>query len=139
MKDNFCFVKFEHSQYQAGVVGVRLNEPFGKNDLVFFKTVSNQLFHIVRLMKVIEDLESAQLSVKILSEYDPLTMLYNRRTFERYVRETIEKSSRTGSMFSIVLIDIDDFKLINDVYTSGEKFKEAGNLLGKKSWQGGGL
>jgi GGDEF domain-containing protein len=67
-------------------VGVRLKEPFGKDDLVFFKTVSNQLFHIVRLMKVIEDLESAQLSVKFLSEYDPLTMLYNRRTFERYVR-----------------------------------------------------
>jgi diguanylate cyclase (GGDEF)-like protein len=115
-KDNFCFAKFEHDQYQAGVVGVRLKEPFDKNDLVFFKTVSNQLFHIVRLMKVIEDLESAQLSVKFLSEYDPLTMLYNRRTFEWYVRDNIEKSSRTGSMFSIVLIDIDDFKLINDVY-----------------------
>ncbi|AHE96746.1 hypothetical protein THERU_01390 [Thermocrinis ruber] len=115
-KDNFCFAKFEHGQYQAGVVGVRLNEPFGKDDLVFFKTVSNQLFHIVRLMKVIEDLESAQLSVKFLSEYDPLTMLYNRRTFERYVRDNIEKSLKTGSMFSIVLIDIDDFKLINDVY-----------------------
>jgi len=115
-KDNFCFAKFEHGQYQAGVVGVRLKEPFGKDDLVFFKTVSNQLFHIVRLMKVIEDLESAQLSVKFLSEYDPLTMLYNRRTFERYVKDYIEKSSKTGSMFSIVLIDIDDFKLINDVY-----------------------
>jgi diguanylate cyclase (GGDEF)-like protein len=115
-KDNFCFAKFEHGQYQAGVVGVRLNEPFGRNDLVFFKTVSNQLFHIVRLMKVIEDLESAQLSVKFLSEYDPLTMLYNRRTFERYVRDNIEISSKTGFMFSIVLMDIDDFKLINDVY-----------------------
>jgi diguanylate cyclase (GGDEF)-like protein len=67
-------------------------------------------------MKVIEDLESAQLNVKFLSEYDPLTMLYNRRTFERYVRETIERSSRTGSMFSIVLMDIDDFRIINDVY-----------------------
>jgi diguanylate cyclase (GGDEF) domain len=115
-KDNFCFAKFEHGQYQVGVVGVRLKEPFGKDDLVFFKTVSNQLFHIVRLMKVIEDLESAQLSIKFLSEYDPLTMLYNRRTFERYVRYSIEISSKTGSMFSIVLIDIDDFKLINNVY-----------------------
>lgn len=115
-KDNFCFAKFEYGQYQVGVMGVRLKEPFGKDDLVFFKTVSNQLFHIVRLMKVIEDLESARLSVKFLSEYDPLTMLYNRRTFERHVRDNIERGSRTGSMFSIVLIDIDDFKLINDVY-----------------------
>jgi diguanylate cyclase (GGDEF)-like protein len=133
-KDNFCFAKFEHGQYQAGVVGVRLKEPFGKDDLVFFKTVSNQLFHIVRLMKVIEDLESAQLSVKFLSEYDPLTMLYNRRTFEWYVRDNIERSSRTGSMFSIVLIDIDDFKLINDVYghqTADMVLKELSERLKK--------
>jgi len=133
-KDNFCFAKFEHGQYQAGVVGVRLKEPFGKDDLVFFKTVSNQLFHIVRLMKVIEDLESAQLSVKFLSEYDPLTMLYNRRTFELYVRDEIERSSKTGSMFSIVLIDIDDFKLINDVYehqTADMVLKELSERLKK--------
>ncbi|MFZ8787113.1 bifunctional diguanylate cyclase/phosphodiesterase [Thermocrinis sp.] len=133
-KDNFCFAKFEHDQYQAGVVGVRLKEPFGEDDLVFFKTVSNQLFHIVRLMKVIEDLESAQLSVKFLSEYDPLTMLYNRRTFERYVRDEVERSSRTGSMFSIVLIDIDDFKLINDVYghqTADMVLKELSERLKK--------
>jgi diguanylate cyclase (GGDEF)-like protein len=133
-KDNFCFVKFEHGQYQAGVVGVRLDEPFGKDDLVFFKTISNQLFHIVRLMKVIEDLESAQLSVKLLSEYDPLTMLYNRRTFERYVRDNIEISSKPSSMFSIVLIDIDDFKLINDVYgqqTADMVLKELSERLKK--------
>jgi len=133
-KNNFCFAKFEYGQYQAGVVGVRLKKPLGKDDLVFFKTVSNQLFHIVRLMKVIEDLESAQLSVKFLSEYDPLTMLYNRRTFERYVKETIERSSRTGSMFSIVLIDIDDFKLINDVYghqTADMVLKELSERLKK--------
>jgi len=133
-KDNFCFAKFELGQYQVGVVGVRLKEPFGKDDLVFFKTVSNQLFHIVRLMKVIEDLESAQLSVKLLSEYDPLTMLYNRKTFKWYVRESIERSSRTGSVFSIVLIDIDDFKLINDVYghqTADMVLKELGERLKK--------
>jgi diguanylate cyclase (GGDEF)-like protein len=133
-KDNFCFAKFEYGQYQAGVVGVRLKEPFGKDDLVFFKTVSNQLFHIVRLMKVIEDLESAQLSVKFLSEYDPLTMLYNRRTFERYVRDNIEISSRTSSVFSIVLIDIDDFKLINNVYghqTADMVLKELSKRLKK--------
>jgi diguanylate cyclase (GGDEF) domain len=133
-KDNFCFAKFEHGQYQAGVVGVRLKEPFGKDDLVFFKTVSNQLFHIIRLMKVIEDLESAQLSVKFLSEYDPLTMLYNRKTFESYVKDYIEISSKTGSMFSIVLIDIDDFKLINDVYghqTADMVLKELSERLKK--------
>jgi diguanylate cyclase (GGDEF)-like protein len=133
-KDNFCFAKFEHGHYQVGVVGVRLKEPFGKNDIVFFKTVSNQLFHIVRLMKVIEDLESAQLSVKFLSEYDPLTMLYNRKTFKWYVRDSIEKSSRTGSAFSIVLIDIDDFKLVNDVYghhTADMVLKELGERLKK--------
>ncbi|WP_333784732.1 EAL domain-containing protein [Thermocrinis sp.] len=115
-KNSLCFAKFEHSQYQVGVAGVRLKEPCDKGDLAFFKTISNQLFHIVRLMKVIEDLQSAQLSIKFLSEYDPLTMLYNRRTFEMYLKDNIQISSRTGSVFSVALIDIDNFKLINDVY-----------------------
>ncbi|WP_448583944.1 bifunctional diguanylate cyclase/phosphodiesterase [Thermocrinis sp.] len=115
-KDGLCFAKFEYDNYEAGVVGVRLKENFEEEDLAFFKTISNQLFHIVRLMKVIEDLQSAQLSIKFLSEYDPLTMLYNRRTFERYVKDEIQISSGTGSVFSILLIDIDGFKLINDIY-----------------------
>ena len=61
-------------------------------------------------------------------------MLYNRKTFGSYVRDNIEKSSRTASIFSIVLIDIDDFKLINDVYghhTADMVLKELSERLKK--------
>jgi diguanylate cyclase (GGDEF)-like protein len=57
----------------------------------------------------VERLILSSLFIKIFTEEDAKLLL-------AYVRDSIEKSSRTGSTFSIVLIDIDDFKLINDVY-----------------------
>ena len=110
------FVKFEQDSYQAGIIGLRKVRTFEKDDFLFLKTIANQLFHVVRLMKVIEDLEKAQLSVRFLSEYDPLTLLYNRRTFEELLQERIEQSQRTMSVFSLIFIDVDGFKLINDTY-----------------------
>ncbi len=110
------FCKFESSSYQAGVIGFRKEKDFDKEELLFLKTVSNQLFHVIRLMKIIEDLEKAQESVKFLSEYDPLTMLYNRRTFEEALAEEIDRADRFGEQLCILFIDVDNFKVINDTY-----------------------
>jgi len=110
------FVKFEQDSYQTGIIGLRKVRAFEKDDFLFLKTIANQLFHVVRLMKVIEDLEKAQLSVRFLSEYDPLTLLYNRKTFEELLQERIEQSQIAMSVFSLIFIDVDGFKLINDTY-----------------------
>jgi diguanylate cyclase (GGDEF)-like protein len=47
---------------------------------------------------------------------DSLTGLYNRRHFEEQVREEIERSQRYHRPFSIVLLDLNDLKQINDRY-----------------------
>lgn len=47
---------------------------------------------------------------------DPLTNLYNRRFFDKNLFKECEKSLRTNSYLSLILIDIDDFKKINDKY-----------------------
>jgi diguanylate cyclase (GGDEF)-like protein len=45
---------------------------------------------------------------------DSLTGLYNRRYFrETYARE-IDRAKRTGTPFSIAMLDVDEFKQIND-------------------------
>ncbi|WP_448587463.1 bifunctional diguanylate cyclase/phosphodiesterase [Thermocrinis sp.] len=116
LKGSTMFVKFEQENYQAGIIGLRKEGNFQREDFMFLETVSNQLFHVVKLMKVIEDLEKAQLSIRLLSEYDPLTLLHNRRSFEKHIQENIDRSQRTKSVFSLMLIDIDNFKVINDTY-----------------------
>ncbi|HET9333361.1 MAG TPA: diguanylate cyclase [Gemmatimonadota bacterium] len=45
---------------------------------------------------------------------DPLTGLFNVRAFHRALAEEIERSERTGSAFSLLMIDIDYLKRVND-------------------------
>ena len=54
-----------------------------------------------------------------LREYattDPLTRLSNRRTFEERVRDELLKTVRNQSQLSVVLVDLDHFKLVNDAH-----------------------
>ncbi len=51
-----------------------------------------------------------------LSTTDPLTGIYNRRYLDSRMDESFELFKRYQTPFSLVLIDIDDFKDINDTY-----------------------
>jgi diguanylate cyclase (GGDEF)-like protein len=48
------------------------------------------------------------------SLHDPLTGLYNRRGFEEQLAQAVSRSLRYGWAFGLVLIDLDQFKAIND-------------------------
>jgi len=54
--------------------------------------------------------------LKSLSMVDGLTGIYNRRAFGERLREEINRASRYGGIFSLVIIDVDKFKRINDTY-----------------------
>lgn len=49
-----------------------------------------------------------------LSITDPLTGIYNRRYFLKRLEEEIERVKRGGPSFSLVMLDLDFFKWIND-------------------------
>src|SRR5204863_8294782 len=48
--------------------------------------------------------------------HDPLTGLFNRRYFERRLREESAHAKRHKRPFAIVMLDLDHFKLVNDTY-----------------------
>lgn len=50
------------------------------------------------------------------STHDPLTGLYNRRYFNDMLEYEIGRSERHQHEFSILMLDLDDFKDINDTY-----------------------
>jgi diguanylate cyclase (GGDEF)-like protein len=63
---------------------------------------------------------------------DPLTQCMNRRGFEQSLAREIARSSRAGSEMSLLALDLDHFKNIND--SRGHVFgdavlREAGSLL----------
>lgn len=54
--------------------------------------------------------------IKLMASYDVLTEVYNRREiFEIMAREK-SFSDRTGIPFSLCILDLDDFKEVNDTY-----------------------
>ncbi|MEA2448874.1 MAG: hypothetical protein QOG63_806 [Thermoleophilaceae bacterium] len=53
---------------------------------------------------------------------DPLTGVYNRRFFYEALQKELSRSDRAGSTASLVLVDVDDFKQVNDTlgHTAGD-------------------
>jgi diguanylate cyclase (GGDEF)-like protein len=47
---------------------------------------------------------------------DPLTGLYNRRLFQEYMSKELARSRRYGSPLALLLIDLRNFKRVNDTY-----------------------
>jgi diguanylate cyclase (GGDEF)-like protein len=65
---------------------------------------------INRLLK----LEKDNRHLKSLSITDGLTGLYNKRFFNKQLKIEIARAKRTGEPFCLMLIDLDNFKSIND-------------------------
>ncbi|HEX5060259.1 MAG TPA: sensor domain-containing diguanylate cyclase [Kofleriaceae bacterium] len=51
-----------------------------------------------------------------LAMVDGLTGLFVRRYFDARIEEEIERSRRYGTPFSVIMLDVDDFKKLNDTY-----------------------
>ncbi|GLI33552.1 GGDEF domain-containing protein [Desulforhabdus amnigena] len=47
---------------------------------------------------------------------DPLTNIHNRRAYEQRLKEEFQRYTRYGQVFSMLLLDVDDFKNVNDSY-----------------------
>jgi len=54
--------------------------------------------------------------LKLLASTDPMTKLFNRRYFTDVSQSLLELAKRNESMLSVIMIDIDKFKNINDTY-----------------------
>jgi len=57
-----------------------------------------------------------QNKLEIMATTDKLTGLYNRQAFDVMVSQTIKEAHRKESLFSVLLLDIDHFKKVNDNY-----------------------
>jgi diguanylate cyclase (GGDEF)-like protein len=49
-----------------------------------------------------------------LAHFDPLTKLPNRVLFHKRLTEALSNSQRTGQMIAVQMLDLDDFKIVND-------------------------
>lgn len=65
---------------------------------------------VLRLRRQVEQLSF----YRTLAYHDDLTGLRNRRYFEERLREELQRAERSGQKCSLLVLDVDDFKAIND-------------------------
>jgi diguanylate cyclase (GGDEF)-like protein len=85
----------------------------GANDFIHKPFTKEEL--ICRVSNAIETLEYIE-TISDMANSDFLTGARNRRSFFKEAVEYIEEARQTGEPFAIAMIDIDDFKKINDKY-----------------------
>lgn len=104
--------------YGLGVGGVDyITKPFRPIELVARIQTHIEIKNIRDELK--EKNKELLLLNQQLEEYaikDPLTKLYNRRMMLTKFDEEISRSKRNNDVFSVVLLDIDKFKEVNDNY-----------------------
>ncbi len=87
----------------------------------FFEIVNLSILNVIKYKKLIE-----------LNKQDSLTGLYNYKEFFKILNDEILISKKEDKEFSIVFIDIDEFKQVNDIYghlTGSQILIEFGNIL----------
>jgi len=69
-------------------------------------------------LQIATPIENSQLYAQAeqRARIDELTGLFNRRHFEERLKEEVSRHSRYGDIFSIFLLDLDNFKTYNDIY-----------------------
>ncbi|MFT5661396.1 MAG: diguanylate cyclase (GGDEF)-like protein [Sulfurimonas sp.] len=70
----------------------------------------------VKIARQTKELKETQAKLKEQANRDPLTNMYNRRYFADFAEKIISITKRTNEPLSLLMIDIDDFKRINDTY-----------------------
>jgi diguanylate cyclase (GGDEF)-like protein len=66
--------------------------------------------------RMLDSLQEYYDKLRELSDRDYLTKLYNRRKFEEFLNYEVHRSDRHKYNFCVVMIDLDNFKFINDTY-----------------------
>jgi two-component system cell cycle response regulator len=99
----------------------------GASDLIFKPVKLNELIlrinRVIKERSLLDERDKMIMELKRLSIEDSLTGLYNSRHFFDQLEKEIQRSDRYLNPISLMFIDIDNFKGINDTY---------GHMIGDK-------
>ncbi len=112
-----------------GVLNVSHSKPnvFSEWHERFLMVYANMLGQLIVYNRVIRDMDSditlrtkelqeALARAESLSTHDDLTGIYNRRYFIEHFNKLIQQCDRYNTKAAVLMIDIDNFKSINDTY-----------------------
>lgn len=80
------------------------------------KDENGNITGIIGLLNNVTEHENLKLQLKNAAIIDGMTGLYNRKEIQFRIDKAIENHRKTGSVFSVIMLDIDNFKQVNDCY-----------------------
>ncbi len=110
----------------GGIVGIGVHAALKRDEMrmLVIESILSTLLNVVGSVKAIykytKDLE-------FYATRDPLTNLYNQRLFWEMLGYEVNRAERHNYPFAVLVIDLDNFKAINDSYghAFGDRFLQA--------------
>jgi len=106
-----------------------------RHDVTEFEQTKEQLTTINMAMKnKVDELYTMTTSLEEEASTDSLTGIFNRTKFEKFFDYEIEKAQMNNNVLSMIIVDIDHFKAVNDTYghhVGDEVLKEFTSLVAK--------
>jgi diguanylate cyclase (GGDEF)-like protein len=95
--------------------------------LVFALVLARQMVTLVENNALLERVSAAQTELAFRAQHDPLTGLANRTLFAERLVSAMSRHREQGRRFALVLVDLDDFKAINDLlgHAAGDRLLQA--------------
>ena len=97
-----------------------IQEIINKNDMAKRVSLKTKILEVKNIEnffnKMLDSIQDYYEKLQELSDRDYLTGLYNRRKFEEFLSYEILRSLRHQHKFTVIMIDLDNFKYINDTY-----------------------
>jgi diguanylate cyclase (GGDEF)-like protein/PAS domain S-box-containing protein len=85
-------------------------------EIDFMEQIALHLSLAIQKAELYQRLERNNLELESLATVDSLTKIANRRKFDEYIASEWRRLSREQTSLSLILCDIDHFKLYNDTY-----------------------
>jgi diguanylate cyclase (GGDEF)-like protein len=102
-----------------GTLFLRTKRPYKRvtqREIDFCQVVANASFHALKNAQLFNTLQKENSQLKRLSITDQLTNIYNHGYFYARLEEEFDRASRYDTILSCIMIDIDNFKMVNDSY-----------------------